>query len=128
MRLRQLSIVFMLISLVSCSDLGQAPEPLSANADGLHIYLTNTTQDTLYYFMCLTALVPVIDWIPCDDPGSCPDRVLPHRTVSIAYPDFWWMKTERSYDKVTIYWWRLVKQPGGTYRSDQMHSVEALIM
>lgn len=110
-----------------CSDLGQAPEALSATADGLHLMLSNTTEDTLYYFITPTAFIGWIDWTPCVDPGSCHNRVAPHRSVAIAYTDFWWLKTERSFDKVTIYWWKLVKDSVGTYRVDAFHSVEATI-
>lgn len=119
--------VMCILMLASCSDLGQAPEPLSANADGVHLMLSNTTEDTLYYFILPTAYVGWVDWTPCFDPGSCHNRVAPHRTVAIAYTDFWGFNPEGSFDKVTIYWWKLVKDSVGTYRVDKFRWVEATI-
>ncbi len=103
-----------------CNDLGVSLEPLSLSADGQLLQLTNSTEETLYYFIVPTALVSIIDWVPCREPESCPDRVPPYRTVSVAYESFWWLESGREYDDVTIYWWRLVSEGEGRYRDDRM--------
>jgi hypothetical protein len=123
-------VIFLCVTLgliSACTDFGEEPQPLSAYGDGQYLRLTNSTEDTLYYFFLPTNLVPIVDWVPCITPSACTDRVMPRGRVAIAYQDFWWLKNEGSYANITIFWWRLHRQPDGTYHYDQIQSVNTRI-
>jgi len=124
-------IVACVLSAAGCADFGEGPVFPSGRggvyADGKYLHLLNATQDTLYYFMAPTSLMPLIDWTPWVDPETSTNRVLPHATRSFAYTTFWWSTREGDYDEVTVCFWVLVRQPGGTNRVDHMEYIRTKI-
>jgi hypothetical protein len=104
-----------------CGDIGVSPEPLQSISDGKHMMLSNATPDTLYYFLCPTALLPIVDWVPCTDPQNCSNRVLPHSTKILDLESFWWVQREGDFDEITVCWWKLVRRTDGSYGVDQVN-------
>jgi hypothetical protein len=66
-----------------------------------------------------------VDWIPCTRPSVCTNRLPPDSRIPIGYANLWWVKSFRRYTSVTVFWWKLLKNPDGTYRVDHMRSFAA---
>jgi hypothetical protein len=112
--------VICLFFLAGCADIGDTPEQILSKTDGKHLILTNATQDTLYYFLCPTSLLPVVDWLPCTDPQSCSNRVLPQSTRVLDTGSFWWIQSDGEFAEITVCWWRLVRQTDDSYIADHI--------
>jgi hypothetical protein len=117
-------LLFLLLSLwtAGCSDGDDPVGPVRLFADGRHLFLDNATADTLYFFLCPTHLVPLIDWRPCREPGTCANFVPPRQMLAIAYDSFWWTSAEGGYDELTVYTWKLKPDGNGKYSVESMES------
>jgi hypothetical protein len=111
---------------IGCTDLGESPPPMYATADAQHLYLTNTTDDILYYFVAPTQWLGFIDWVPNYDPDAT-NRVFPGKTKSLSLEDFFWVREGYRSADLTIVWWNLVRQPDGTYAPGKLQWFEVRI-
>lgn len=119
----QLLLGCMIIASAACSDLGSEAGHVVATADGTFLLLTNLTGDMVYYFIVPKKVAPFIDWIPCNDPETCRNKVPPGKTVRLSYNQVFEGFFERD-DKVIVYWWRLLRRPDNTYKTDSINSIE----
>jgi hypothetical protein len=113
----------MFILAAGCEDLGEAPAALYTKVDAQRVYLTNTTDDILYYFIVPTEWVPIIDWAPNCDPITATNGILPGNTTSLSFEESYWVKAGHHSSDLTVYWWGLVRRPDGAYTHDVIQSL-----
>ncbi len=120
------ALLCLVAGAAGCSDLGEPMAPLYATTDAENLFLTNTSGETLYYFIVPTQMIPVIDWITNSDPEAS-NRVLPHSTKSIPLQDFFWVRDGKRYTDLTVYWWSLVRTTEGTYEAGPIESFRTML-
>jgi hypothetical protein len=109
------SLLLLCLAMLSCSQEKPLPQvypaadsPLTAAVDGRALIVTNNSDQSVYYLVFPTDILPVIEWAPCLAPETCPAEqtldpgqarqltvrsIIRDGTESITV--FWWIYLER---------------------------------
>ncbi len=112
----------LVISVLSCHDIGT--EPCQYDLNGVQVRtgetslaVTNSTADTIRYFVVEQETAAVIFWAPtCGTINvvtAAQSKEVPYSSIPGYSPK----------SKIIFYWWRCIESPSGLWGPDSIHSM-----
>jgi hypothetical protein len=103
--MRALLLSFAVAGLAACSDAtGPSSDILRVESSRGRLLLHNLSDDPIYYFAVEQSVLPLLDWIPCTSPATCP-KVSPHAVLQIPFEEIAFFKPNAT--TAIVYHWRL---------------------
>jgi hypothetical protein len=123
---RALTLSFAVAGLVACSDAtGPSSDILRVESSRGRLLLHNLSDDPIYYFAVEQSVTPLLDWIPCTNPGTCP-KVSPHAVLQIPFEEIAFYQTNAT--NAIVYHWRLRSSGGIGINSFTIDSMRAVVV
>lgn len=102
------------VTLLACASPTE-PRQLRVLAAASTVTMENPNVWPVFYLLANPEFLAVVDLALCEDPASPCPRVPPRGSVHVAYSDIVGYAADET--QATLWQWRLVRQPDGTYRS-----------
>jgi ABC-type Fe3+-hydroxamate transport system substrate-binding protein len=117
---RNLSVLFAVLTIACSSTTDPATDILSAHAENQTLTLVNTSDDPVYFFAADKEALALLDWAICLDPAKC-TPVQPHSSKDVPYSQI--AAYQHGSGNAIVYHWRIIAKGSG-YDYDKLRELE----
>lgn len=93
-----------------------ADDQVSLKLTDKELAILNVGEETMYYAIFPAEILPYMDWAPCSDPQTCPEKLLPGEDTIVSLRGI----VERDTTTIAFFWYHLVENADGTYAAQDL--------
>jgi hypothetical protein len=117
---RTLPLLLASIVLAAGCSLFEPGAPVVATPRPPELEITNNTAAPVYTTVFDRGFLVLALWAPCTDPARCP-AIAPHTSSRLRYQEIGGYGPQTT--EAVVYWWHLVRQPGGGFAPDEIRAI-----